>query len=351
MSARDGHTAAVDARSRFERTHEPHVGARHDERPRQNGAAQDGDLAVFHEIGLPFSLDVPVLASLRPRAPVLASLRPRAVDRDRCDQQRPGEDTRKLGWQHRQVQTILQNRDRKQPEERAPDRAAPAEHRGAAEDDGGDRVELVSRAGVRLGLTEVRHVDDRRDARDEPGQKVDQTHALRNRHARIPRAGRSESDRVPRTPEHRAVQQDGVAGEDQHKNRELRRDDSPQVPLSERQEAAREPAVVGGPVRQPLGDPAEHRHRSQRDDERWEVQPRDQQRVQQSARTADEHRRGRGRRDRQMPISIRPAKRDRREAHHRSDRQIDAAGDDDGRQRQRQQAELDADARDLEEIA
>ena len=44
-------------------------------------------------------------------------------------------------------------------------------------------------------------------------------------------------------------------------------------------------------------------------------------------------------------------KTDRRQPHHRAHRKIDSAGDDDGRQRQRQQSQFDAEANHFEEIA
>src|SRR5207247_1568469 len=53
---------------------------------------------------------------------------------------------------------------------------------------------------------------------------------------------------------------------------------------------------------------------------------------------------------RQMPVARRGAKQYRRQPHHRSNRQIDPAGDDDRRQRERQQPELHAEAHHLEEI-
>ena len=55
--------------------------------------------------------------------------------------------------------------------------------------------------------------------------------------------------------------------------------------------------------------------------------------------------------DRQAPVLPRHAEEHGREAHHRADRQVDAAGDDHRRQRNRQQPELDAEPADLHEVA
>ena len=52
----------------------------------------------------------------------------------------------------------------------------------------------------------------------------------------------------------------------------------------------------------------------------------------------------------QPPVPARRAEDDGRQPHHRADRQVDAAGDDDRRQRDRQEPELHAEARDLEEV-
>ena len=66
--------------------------------------------------------------------------------------------------------TEIENR----PKKRAPDGAAPAEHGGAAQHDGGDRRQFVAGAGVGLRLSEVRHIDDGREARDQAREKVHQ---------------------------------------------------------------------------------------------------------------------------------------------------------------------------------
>ena len=55
--------------------------------------------------------------------------------------------------------------------------------------------------------------------------------------------------------------------------------------------------------------------------------------------------------DRKIPVAIGRPEQNGRESHHRSHRQVDAAGDEDWREGDGQQAELDAQARDLEEVA
>ena len=104
--------------------------------------------------------------------------------------------------------------------QRAPQRAAAAEDRRAAEHHRGDGVELVAGAGVRFRLTEMRDVHDGREAGRQARQHVDQPEASRHRHAGVARAGGAEADRVERAPDDRPVQQDRVAGEHDQEDRQ-----------------------------------------------------------------------------------------------------------------------------------
>ena len=80
------------------------------------------------------------------------------------------------------------------------------------------------------------------------------------------------------------------------------------------------------------------------------LQPRHEHGVERATGAAHEQRDERGTRRVQPPVAARGAEDDRRESHHRPDRKIDAAGDDDRRQRDRQESELHAEPRDLEEV-
>ncbi len=103
-------------------------------------------------------------------------------------------------------------------------------------------------------------------------------------------------------------------------------------------------------LRQPLGDAAEHRQRTQRHDERRQTQTSDGDGVQRAAGEPHQHCRGGGDDDRQMPFGRGDAEHNRRQPHHRPDRQIDTARDQNRRQRDREQPELDAQPRDLEQL-
>jgi hypothetical protein len=147
------------------------------------------------------------------------------------------------------------------------------------------------------------------------------------------------------------VQQHDIRCDDRDEQRQLRRDHSREIPLAEKEKSRREPRVVDRAPRHPLGHAAKQREGAERDDQRRQPQPGDEQRIQRAARAAGEDRACGGQRHRQMPIVVRRPEGDGGEPHHRSDRQIDPAGDDDRRERDGEQAELDAEPRDLEEIS
>ena len=149
-----------------------------------------------------------------------------AIERDRGEQQHAGQHAGQLRRQRREVQPVLQHRQREQAEQRAPQRAAAAEHRRAAEHDGGDRVELVAGAGVRLRLPEMRDVDDRREAR-RPAPTARRRAPTRraDRDAGVARALGGEPDRVQRAadrPSGAAARRTPATTSDEQ--RQLRRD-------------------------------------------------------------------------------------------------------------------------------
>ena len=93
----------------------------------------------------------------------------------------------------------------------------PPKHRRAAQHHGGDRIELVAGAGVRSRLPQMRDVDDRRHARDQPRQHVDEADAPGHGNRRVARALRREPDRVQRPANHRTVQQHHIGRHDQRR--------------------------------------------------------------------------------------------------------------------------------------
>ncbi len=254
-----------------ERLHQPHVGAGHDQRPGDDGGAQHRNLTVFHVL---FLCKLPGGLRVLDRAD--------AIDGDGDEQQHAGEHARQLRRQRRQAQTVPQDGEREQAEHRTAERAAPAEHRGAAEHDGGNRVELVAGAGVRPRLSEMRDVDDTRRTGNDPRQHIDEADAPTDGQAREARPVGAEPDRVQRPADHRSVQEQRISQQRDHEQRQLRGNDAPQIPLPEREESRREAGVVHRALGDALGDAAKQRQRPERDDERRNRQPRDQRGVQQT---------------------------------------------------------------------
>ena len=155
------------------RSEEPDVGAGHDQRAREDRSAKDRNLTVFH-------LKLLLRHRTRARAPAEVT-----IHGNRCNEQHTGQDTGQLGRPRREVQPGLQHREGEEAQQRPPDRAAPAEDRRAAQHHGGDRIELVTGAGVRPGLPQMRDVDDRRNARNQSRQQVDETNAPGHRNRRV----------------------------------------------------------------------------------------------------------------------------------------------------------------------
>ena len=146
------------------------------------------------------------------------------------------------------------------------------------------------------------------------------------------------------------MQQHEIRRGDRDEHRQLRRDHASEITLAEKQEPRGKPSVVDGALGDAFGNATEQRKGPERHDQGGQLEPGDQQRVQPAARASGDQRTQRGDRQRQMPRAVRGPEADRREAHHRADRQVDAAGDNDRCQRDRQQAELHAEPRHFEEV-
>ena len=159
-----------------------------------------------------------------------------------------------------------------------------------------------------LRLAEVRYVDDRGEAGDEPREHVHQPDARRHRDPGVTRAGRREANRVERAPDDRAVQQHDVNRKDQQEDGELRRDNIPQVTLSQKEKPRRKAAVVDRRLRDSFGDPTKQRERAKRHDERRDSETRDEHGVERAAGAADEQRDERRERGMEPPVAARGAK-------------------------------------------
>jgi hypothetical protein len=102
-------------------------------------------------------------------------------------------------------------------------------------------------------------------------------------------AGR-EPDRVQRSPDHRTMQQHEIRRGDRDEHRQLRRDHASEITLAQKQEPRGKPSVIDGALGDAFGNATEQRKGAERHDERGQLEPRDQQRVQPAARASGEQR-------------------------------------------------------------
>ncbi len=194
------------------------------------------------------------------------------------------------------------------------------------------------------------HVDDRGEARQQPREHVEQAHPARDRHSRVACAVGGEADREEAPAVARAVQPPAESEDRGDQDEELRRQEAAEVALSKEEEARRQAGVVLDAAREALGGAAEERVRAERDDQGRVAEPADHQRVEGAAEERHQQRDRDGERHRHAAVAPERAQRDRGEAHHRSHREIDAAGDDDRRQGQREKPDLDRQARDFHRV-
>jgi hypothetical protein len=146
------------------------------------------------------------------------------------------------------------------------------------------------------------------------------------------------------------MQQNHVRREYHCKQRQLRRHEAADVALAEPQDRRREAGIIHGAVRDAFRKAPKQRQRAERDDQRRNAEHRDERRVQRAARTSDGEGHGRRGRRRPSPVARRSAEHHGRESHHGADRQVDAAGDDNGRHRYGEQADFHAQPHHFERV-
>ena len=141
------------------------------------------------------------------------------------------------------------------------------------------------------------------------------------------------------------------ASEHRKKNRQLRRNHAPQISLTEREKRRRKSAVVHRCLGDAFRDAAKQRERAERHDQRRQPQPRNQHGVQPAAGAPDRERDGRRGWNRQCRSRHAAPKQTAASPIIGADRQVDAAGNQNRRQRNGEQSELGVEPRDLEEVA
>ena len=126
--------------------------------------------------------------------------------------------SRRKGSTPTSVKQVVHHRDDQRAEQRADDRAAPAGHARAADDDRGNGVHLVAAAGAGVVHgTDARNLHHRRHRHDQPHQRVDAPLNAVDVDARQPRRAphssrpRRHSDRTPCAWRPRAAQRRAAA--------------------------------------------------------------------------------------------------------------------------------------------
>jgi hypothetical protein len=148
----------------------------------------------------------------------------------------------------------------------------------------------------------------------------------------------------------RAVQQVGVH-ERGSKQREGLRRHAARDGLAHPEKARREPADEIGPARDSFRKPAEQRQRAERDEQRRQRKARDQHRIQRAPGRTRGERCQRSGPDREPRVAPPKPEDHGDQPHQRADRQIDPAGDDDGREREREQADFAGQPHELDQVA
>src|SRR5258706_7971813 len=108
------------------------------------------------------------------------------------------------------MQSVLQHRKSEKTKQRAPEIPTSSEDGCPAKDHRGDCIQFVTSSRVRARLSEMCDVDDSRHAGDQAGENIDQSYSLRDGNTGVARSLPVESDRIPRPPDGRTMQEHGV---------------------------------------------------------------------------------------------------------------------------------------------
>ncbi len=234
---------------------------------------------------------------------------------------------------------LLQAGDDRRRQHDADDRAAPAEDRHAAEEHDGHDRQLQAGAGVVTRRREAEGPQDAGERGDQPGEHVQLELDPLDADAGELRGLGLQSDGVDRAPDRR-----GVEHHPEHDRQDEEEADRPgHVGVRDRLHAdLGEPQRVAPDrlrLEQALGEPAVERQRADGDGDRREPDRGDEEPVERAPDAADEQHHEHRRQDRPA-VQGEVADQGAGEPEHRRDRQVDLAGDDDERERQRHDRHL-----------
>ena len=235
------------------------------------------------------------------------------------------------------------------PSTRAEDRAAPAGQRRAADDDHGDDLELVAGSAVRIGRRGADRADDPGEGRHHRGQD-EQRHldpvdvdAARPRGDRIA-AGRLDPVAVFRLRQH-VAENDRRGGEPEERGVDPER---PDIEIADQEVGEPLPAGAPGALGKAVSDeqrrPAHDEQHAEGDEEGGDLEPRDEEAVDEADQRRDDKadREGDGERG-QAAVVERPHQ-DGREAEQRADREVEFAGRHQEGHGERDEPELDGES-------
>ena len=250
----DGERAGLVALERLDQNDVAH-GV--DQGRRQDGGADQRHLRILHGHYLQGRLGMPRGAARRGLT----------VEPDGHQQECSGQDPGQLGGEVGQAQAVLKNGDGEEPQQRAGHAAATAEDRRPPEHDRRDRRQLVAGAGVGLGLAQVSHVDDRRQAGDQSREHVNQPDEPLDRQPGITRSFGREADRDQAAADRGPMEQDPERRGDDHEDRHLGGNSAQRIALAQKEEPLGKMGEVVHAAGQPFGQAAEHRERAERHDQ------------------------------------------------------------------------------------
>src|SRR3954452_12197855 len=289
--------------------------------------------------------------SQREPRPLAAAATPQqAVERDRGEDHRAGRERAPVQRHVEVHEAAVDDAEQDGAEHGADDRRASAAQRRAADDRGGDGLQLEPGADVRVAGREEREAHH-------PGDPAEQAHEHErlDAHARDGDAGergrlRVGADRPDAVTERGQAEDDGQddPGDDQDPDRDRQAERGAAEGREERALGPRGGDLLA--VAQREGDPAKNRRRGERGDDRGDRDDLDEHGLDE-AHAAAEHDADRGGEPRVHPAAHEERRDDQRQAEDRADREIDLAHRDQERHARREDPDVDRLRQDVLDLA
>jgi hypothetical protein len=183
-------------------------------------------------------------------------------------------------------ESVVEDGNRGDTEQRAVNGADSAEYAGAAEHDGGDREQFVAGPGVGLRLSEASGVEDRRERGDDSRKRIDEGGVSAHRNSCEARAFSRESNGANRASVGGCMHEDPDPDDHRQERGSLRGQTEPSA-LAKREEGGGEIGEGVDSMRYRLGQSAKKRVGAKRDDQGRQPQPGDKRGVEGAREGAD----------------------------------------------------------------